>query len=108
MSMYGDYINEREGKSIIENEKGFATFKINGEICYIEDIYIEPYSRQKHAASDLADKVVEYAKEHGCKTLLGSVNPATNNATISLKVLLGYGMKLQGINHNLIWFYKEI
>jgi ribosomal protein S18 acetylase RimI-like enzyme len=108
MSMYAQYIKERENKDCIENEYGFATFKISGEICYLEDIYIDPAYRQRHEASLLANQVVERAKEKGCKFLVGTVNPATNNATISLKVLLGYDMKLDSIRDGLIWFYKEI
>jgi len=109
MSMYGDYIQERLGKSIVENEHGFATFKVTGDICYIEDIYVKPYSRQKNVASQMADEIAEYAKKMGCKHLVGSVDPLANGSTTSLRVLLGYGMKLEGsLKNNLIWFYKEI
>jgi GNAT superfamily N-acetyltransferase len=108
MSLYADYVKEREGKFIIEDNLGFAVYTISGEVCYIVDIYVVPDQRKNGLASSYADLIVEAAKEAGCTKLLGSVDPTTNGATASLKVLLAYGFSLSCIDDNLIYFVKDI
>lgn len=109
MSLYAEYIRERLGDHIIEVDQGFATYRyINGNQCYIVDIYIRTESRKMHLAATLADRIVEIAKTCGCTELIGSVVPSAKGSTESLKVLLGYGMKLASCEDNLIIFKKEI
>ena len=108
MSLYGQYIAERENKSIIETDKGFVTFyPMNGGL-YLEDIYVIPEERHSREASKLADQVAEIALEKGLTKLYGSVVPSANNSTASLRVLLGYGFKLDSCTNNFILFRKEL
>lgn len=109
-SLYAQYIKEREGKEILETDKGFATFTVlnNGE-CYIQDIYVLPDHRQTGAASEMAARITEIAKSRDCHTLVGSVCVSTNNPTTSLKVLLAYGFKLHSVqNNNMIFLTKDL
>jgi len=108
--MYGDYIREHRGDEIVENEKGFATYRFlnEGKTVYIVDIYVHPDFRNSKAASSLADTIVEAAKLQGCVELLGTVVPSAKNSTASLKVLLGYGMSLHSSSNDLIVFRKDI
>ena len=108
MSLYGDYIAEREGLNIYETAGGFATYKINGNECYIIDIYVKPELRKAGVASDIANVVSDRAKKQGCKYLTGSVDPRTNSATDSVKVLLSYEMNIHSIQGNLVFFIKEL
>lgn len=108
-SLYARYIEEREGKHIVESDKGFATYSFHpDETCYITDIYVLPDFRQDGVASELANKIVEVAKEKGCKTLVGSVCPRAKGSTTSLKVLLGYGFDLWYSTGEMIFFRKDI
>lgn len=109
MSMYADYLKEHHGDEIIETEYGFATYRYLGnDSVYIVDIYVVPEHRESNKAGVIADKVVQAAQVRGCKKLLGTVVPSAKNSTTSLKVLLGYGMKLQSSANNLIVFEKGI
>lgn len=107
-SLYAQYIEEREGFSIVEDEKGFATYIINEDECYIRDIFVRPEFRKENIASKYADQITEIAKKAGCKNLTGTVIPMANGATTSLKVLLGYGFKLLQATQERIIFIKEI
>lgn len=109
MSLYADYIKEREDKDIVENDNGFATFKIfdNGE-CYLQDIYVVPAQRKSGLATEMADKVVSIAKENGCKTLIGSVCSDDKHATRNMKVFLTYGMQIHKVIGNMIFLNKDI
>lgn len=108
--MYAQYISERTDDLILETDLGFATYRYldAGETVYIVDIYIIPEVREKGAASRIADAVVLEAKNRGANKLLGSVVPSMKNSTVSLKVLLGYGMSLQSSANDFILFKKDI
>lgn len=109
MSHFADYLSEFSNKSVIETEYGFATYSFpDKETCYIEDIYVAPTSRKSKECYKMADQIVSIALERGCSKLLGSVVPAAKNSTISLKVLLGYGMTLDSSSNNFILFRKAI
>ena len=108
MSMFSDYIKERGVLNILETDKGFATYKIVGTECYIEDIYVIPEYRRGKAGSDLANEIVEAAKAKGCRYLTGSVVPSAKGSTESCKALLAYGFRLLRANENVIYFVKEI
>lgn len=109
LSLYGKYIKEREDKDIIESDKGFATYKIfaNGE-CYLQDLYVIPECRKTGLATEMADKVVEIAREQNCGTLVGSVCTDAKGATQNLKVFLNYGMQVNKIVGNMIILKKNI
>ena len=108
MSLYKDYIKERENRECIESEDGFITYKFFGTECYIIDLYVIPSKRKSSIASQMADQVERIAKDRGCKVLTGSVCPSTNNSTQSIQVLISYGFKLIKSEHDLICFAKEI
>ena len=109
MSLYAEYIKEHRNDEIVETEHGFATYRyLDSNSVYIVDIYIQPDHRKSKLASVIADEVVKAAKLRGCTKLLGTVTPSANNSTISLKVLLGYGMSLKSSSNDLIIMEKEI
>lgn len=105
-SNYALYVREREGRDIVEDEKGFATFTIQDESCYIVDIFVRKEFRQQGLASKYADKIAEIAKEKGCKFLVGSVCWTTNGASASEKVLRAYGFE-PSYEHGPMTFYKK-
>lgn len=108
MSLYAQYIKERENKDIVETDKGFATYQIYGDECYIADIYIVPEMRKSGLASKLANEIKDLAKKSGCKILTGSVCLDANEAAASMNVLYAYGMKVHLIKGNMIYFSMEI
>ncbi len=110
MSLYAEYLKEKSNDEIIENERGFASYRYlnEGKSVYIVDIYIVLNARKTGAASAMADLIVNEAKKKGCIELLGTVVPSSKNSTDSLKVLLGYGMSLQSSSQDLVVFRKDI
>ncbi len=109
-SMYARYLSERTSDEILEVPWGFATYRYldDNKTVYIVDLWIDPDFRKLGKASDLADQIVKLAKEKGCTKLFGSVVPTTKNSTISMKVLLGYGMTLESATNNFVLMKKEI
>ncbi len=110
LSLYGQYIQEREGKHIQECEHGFATYVYMNAInaVYVEDIYVVPEQRRSRVAWEMLDSICATAIDKGCHTLLGTVRPLANGSTESLKAILAYGFKVDSCDGGLIWFKKEI
>lgn len=107
--MYGDYITEGRDDYIIEDEYGFASYRYLGDnIVYIIDIYVVPERRKLKHSFILVDQVIKASKLRGCTKLLGTVIPSAKNSTISLRLLLGHGMKLQSSTNNMIIFERDI
>lgn len=108
MSVYAEYLKEREGKEVVENDNGFLSYRIFNDYVYIVDIYVVPEKRKTGLAKFWADQVCEIAKAKGAKTLVGSVDVRANGATESLKVLLAYGMRVDSIDGQMIYFKKDL
>jgi hypothetical protein len=63
--MFEDYAEERGfGLRILETEFGFATYYLDKDHCYIEDIYVVPDKRKNHVASFMADEISKIAKNN--------------------------------------------
>lgn len=102
------YLKEREGFESVIHEDGFASYRLNGDECYIRDIWVSPEYRKKFLASQIAQKIEGIAKEAGCKYLTGSVSTTAHHATESVKVLLAYGFDVHSAIQGGIFFRKEL
>src|SRR4051812_37364023 len=107
-SLYAQYIQERDNKHIVEDERGFATYFCINDGIYIEDIFVDKEHRHLGIAASYADKIANIARESGYKKLYGSVVPAKSSSTTSLKVLLAYGFSLSHCDQNIIYMVKEL
>lgn len=108
MSLYGKYVKEREGKGIVESAQGFMTYKIQGEECYIADVFIDSDFRETGVAAEFTEQITKKAKEKGCKFLTGTVTPSLEGATVSLAYQLKRGFKLHSSHEDFIILKKEI
>lgn len=107
-SLYAKYLKEREGFSIIEDEKGFATYLITGEECYVRDAYVLPQFRDEHVASGYTDQIAKIAKDQGCKFLTGTVYTKANGASKSLMAIMKYGFSIHASDQQKIILIKEL
>jgi|SRR5271165_3158305 len=106
--MYADYLKEFSAKHMFYNDKGFTIYEINGEDCYIQEIYVRPEFRDQNVAKELQTEVTKIAKELGCKRLLGSVIPSVKQSSRNLSMLLKDGFKLNSSSMNFIVVSKDI
>lgn len=106
--MYAKYIKEREGKEIIEDEYGYATFAMFPDHCYVEDVFVLPEFRKSGYASGYIDKVCEIMKTRNIRKIFVSVDPRANGSTESMKIILAYGFKLHASETNMIYFLITI
>jgi predicted GNAT family acetyltransferase len=108
MTLYGQYISEREDKHIVESSRGFLTYSFTNNAVYIQDLYVKPEFRKTGEAAKMADKVARLAIDKGYIKMIGSVVPSTKGSTSSMKVLLAYGFELDSSADNFIVFKKDL
>lgn len=108
MRQLASYFKEVEDFDSIITEEGFAAYRINGEECYIKHIWVDPDTRSKNIASEIADDIAAIAKRKGCKYLTGSVFTKAQNPTASAKVLLAYGFSIHSAFVDGIIFRKDL
>lgn len=108
IDLWASYFKEREGFETISTDLAVATYKINGEECYIKDIFVHPDFRQSKEGTVLADKITAIAKERGCLFLTGSIVPSLNGSTVSMLGMIKYGFKLKEAHNDFIILVKEI
>lgn len=108
MSLFGQYILEREGKHIVEDENGFATYKFENGYVYVEDVYVVKNMRKLNTASKYLDKIAEEAKKKNINKMITSVSPAAKGTTASIKAIIGYKFELLSSTNDLVYFVKDI
>lgn len=107
-SMWAQYQKELYGRESIINENGLITYQINGDECYIVDIYVRPEARRSTVGTTLANMVTAEAKTKGCKYLSGTVSLAQKKPTESLKALLSYGFQVVASNETYLTLIKKL
>ena len=103
MSMYSDFIMEREGVNSFETEEGFITYTLNEKGCCIHNIYIDPQYRDEGWGHVLFQRVIDLAKDKGLKELYGTISPSPIGSHKSLCILLKRGFVLHSCVDNLIY-----
>ena len=110
MSLYAEYLLEREGKHIIEKVYGFCTYEISGDYIYLADIYIKKEHRELGLGKIFLAEIEHRGKQNNCKYVLGSFCLKANNWKTSKKVLQKVGFKYFSKNrgNKMIYLVKEI
>jgi GNAT superfamily N-acetyltransferase len=109
IDLYAKYIKEREGRDILILEHGFITYKkINKDLYYLVDCFVEEGYRQKGVARQLLDEVCAIALADGATKVLGSVCTAAEGVTTSLISILAGGFKFSSQDGNMLYFVKDL
>jgi hypothetical protein len=111
MSLYAEYLKEREGIHTIELENGFATFQFLGHgHIYLKDIYVRKEFRDGDLCNELEQAVIAIGKISGCHTIVGSICLGANNWTKSKKTLRKRNYKFLKLDKptKMIYMSKEI
>jgi len=107
VSLYADYLQEM-GWGIVESPRGFATYKITGPSCYIQDVYVKPKHRKFECATNFGDIIADIARSAGCNELTCTVDATNPGWQGRREFLLKYGFKIITEKQEYLVFSKEI
>jgi GNAT superfamily N-acetyltransferase len=108
MSLYADYVKEREGNECLEYDWGFIEYAIRPPFLCIESMYIKPEVRGSGKTQELVEGVTRIAKERGIKELWARVSLPTAGSNLALKIGLHMGGVVQVAENGCIILTKRI
>lgn len=94
---FSDYIAEKQGCKVLENEYGFVVYLIKeGGNLHIANMYVAPEFRNQRKGSTLMDMVIEkVAPENNCDLITANCDLSQMNPELSMKAILGYNYNNQ-------------
>jgi len=95
MSLWAEYLSEREGKEVIEDDDSLISYFIEGEVCCIGEIYIKKEKRHGPKGREIFKKVCDIARAAKCKEVYGTVSPQDRNAVRNITIQLAIGFTLK-------------
>lgn len=107
-SHYAAYIKERWGTEVIEDERGFVSFRPAKDGMLIEDIYVIPELRSKGVARHFGEEVTKIAKNRGFSKLYGTVATSAPYSEYNVTSYIKWGFKIANCQNNVIYLVKEI
>lgn len=106
LSLFEKWFKEYHDFDVIKTKNGFMTYKIDGKVCFIIDMFA--LERGKGESAILADMVTAIARSKGCTSLVGFINLPSPYPEISLVAQIKYGFKIDKVYENKIVLKKEI
>lgn len=107
MELFDEYMAEREGATVLRNEDGFLSFRIEGDECLILNFYVCPQKRRQLSSFCLLEDLLDRVRLSKCRWLSACVFIYTRNSTESLKAILAFGLKAVKAENGCITFIKE-
>lgn len=107
-SLWAKYKYALHGLNAIERSYGFITYRIDGEVLHIADLFIDPQYRDGSARRELFEEVTKIAKSQGATTAVGQVQISANGATRRIRFWLMMGAEVYQANGNVIYFVKRL
>jgi hypothetical protein len=107
-TLYFDYIKEREGLEVLENESGFITYKITGDECFIKNMFITPKMRSTFLLKNMIDLLCEIAFIRKCKFISANIDLQDEGAGRTLVAALKIGFRLARAQNDILLIIKEL
>lgn len=106
--LYAEYVKEAYGRECIENEHGFITYSINGEVCHLDVLYTKKSSRKTGHAGSIYEIFLSKLPPN-VKILICEVDTKSNDPEQSLIVIFSRGFKVLDNNKDrYIRLWKQI
>lgn len=107
-TLYAKYISEREGAEILEDESSFITYKINGEECFIKNMYIDPLVRGNGHSRKIIEKLSAVAKSFGCTFLSGTIDLQAPGASRVQAAAISVGFNVVKAHNDILMIKKNL
>ena len=112
-SMYAAYKLELEDvHTVTIPEIGFANYKFEEDVIYVQEVYVVPFHRGTKSAAKLTDLCITHAKHNSdikIKNIYTTIGVKGNDTiNSSIRAITDYGFKILKTDNELIYFYKEL
>jgi GNAT superfamily N-acetyltransferase len=110
MSMYADYVSEREGVSAIERDYGFATYlcDYHARDLYICDFFIVAHLRRSGVSQQLLNELLEAAKSDNLLTMSAACRVGAPGTDAAIAGLIKYGFTVAATDASSVYLKFKI
>lgn len=108
MSLWAEYVKERGGKEIMEDEQYFIAYHFQGDTVFIDDLHVAQEFRKQGVGRRACNIVAALAEAQGCKYMACTVFTKALNATESMAAAVAYGFRIVGSDDRFVWLRKGI
>ncbi len=108
MKYYAQFIKDREGLDLLEFPEGFLTFKIDGDECFVANLFIHPDFRGTQALFRFYEKLEKIALEKNAKFISANIHINDHGFNRSLKAALKLGFSLVQAQNNSVIVFKKL
>lgn len=108
MSLYAQYVKEREGAVTVETSEGFYSYKVDGDYIFIVDLYVVPEYRAKKVGSKFGREIEDITRELGKSTILCSASLESLNSSDAIAFIIMNGYEIINYTDTQVFFKKEI
>ena len=102
MSLYSECMAERYGYQVFEQENGFITYKICGDLCTAIEIFVSREHRGNGVWKDLWSGLKQRAKEEGASRIVGFVDLSKEDPARRLIAYIRYGAEIKDAQNEII------
>lgn len=108
LTLWADYLKERENIEIIENKYGFIFYQINLEnkSCSLIHFFVADDLRNEKIGSKLFDELENKARACGCLSIMAQVSINLPNASDNVLIAVKMGGTIVSANNNIIILEK--
>jgi len=108
MSLYAQYVKEREGADTVETSEGFYSYKLEGEYLFIVDLYVIPSARGRKVGSEFGAQLEGLAREFRKKKILCTASLNANNSQDAIAFIIMNGYSIINYTDTQVYFEKEV
>lgn len=105
MSLFAEYLLEKEGKKTIETEYGFITYFMDNDHMHVDILFVANNVRKAGFGEKL---FLDACQSESPKSVSAAVDTSHRNPTNPLHSFLNYGFKVVGTRGSEILLYKEL
>lgn len=105
---YYQYVKDRLGADILEDETGFIVYSIAGQECFIQEMAVRKNAAGMGYGKALIAELEEIAKKADCKFISANVQLWDKGAANTLTAAFKTGFELSQANNQIITIIKKI
>lgn len=108
MSLYAQYVKEREGAETVETSEGFYSYKEDGTSLFIVDLYVAPEYRNKKIGSRFGKEIEDIALKLNKDSVLCCASLEALNSSDAMSFIIMNGYEIINYTDTQVFFKKEI
>lgn len=108
ISLYAKYIKERQGTDIIETDKYFVTYQIEGNEMMVFDMFIDQRYRGSKVTLELKNRIFKTASDNKVRVMFATTDIDTKGWNHAEKCMYHVGFKLDGQENSTRYYSLEL